>query len=137
MTPTVLTVAPKRIQLRRTKGWRIPADTIIVARPTRWGNPYRTEQLELVAMGTCEGSVGAYDVDDVLNIDMSLGRGHATAAMAVELYEAELLGSLDDGHPHYDEMRKAFGALRGRDLACWCPLDAPCHADVLLRLANR
>jgi Domain of unknown function (DUF4326) len=27
--------------------------------------------------------------------------------------------------------------LRGRDLACWCPLDQPCHADVLLREANR
>jgi hypothetical protein len=27
--------------------------------------------------------------------------------------------------------------LRGRDLCCWCPLDAPCHADVLLELANR
>lgn len=26
--------------------------------------------------------------------------------------------------------------LRGKDLACWCPLDQPCHADVLLRLAN-
>lgn len=27
--------------------------------------------------------------------------------------------------------------LRGHDLACWCPLDKPCHADVLLELANR
>jgi hypothetical protein len=27
--------------------------------------------------------------------------------------------------------------LRGRDLACWCPLDQPCHAEVLLRRANR
>lgn len=26
--------------------------------------------------------------------------------------------------------------LRDRNLACWCPLDQPCHADVLLRLAN-
>jgi Domain of unknown function (DUF4326) len=26
--------------------------------------------------------------------------------------------------------------LGGRDLACWCPLDQPCHADVLLELAN-
>lgn len=26
--------------------------------------------------------------------------------------------------------------LRGKDLACWCPLDQPCHADVLLDLAN-
>ncbi|ETX26587.1 DUF4326 domain-containing protein [Roseivivax isoporae] len=27
--------------------------------------------------------------------------------------------------------------LRGKDLACWCPLDQPCHADVLLEIANR
>lgn len=26
--------------------------------------------------------------------------------------------------------------LRGKVLACWCPLDEPCHADVLLMLAN-
>jgi Domain of unknown function (DUF4326) len=26
--------------------------------------------------------------------------------------------------------------LRGYDLACWCPLDEPCHADVLLEIAN-
>ncbi len=26
--------------------------------------------------------------------------------------------------------------LRGRDLACYCPLDGPCHADVLLGIAN-
>jgi hypothetical protein len=28
-------------------------------------------------------------------------------------------------------------ALRGKNLACWCPLDQPCHADVLLEIANR
>lgn len=26
--------------------------------------------------------------------------------------------------------------LRGKNLACWCPLDNPCHADVLLKIAN-
>jgi uncharacterized protein DUF4326 len=26
--------------------------------------------------------------------------------------------------------------LRGANLACWCPLDGPCHADVLLEIAN-
>ncbi len=30
-----------------------------------------------------------------------------------------------------------FVELRGKNLACWCPLDGPCHADVLLDLANR
>jgi Domain of unknown function (DUF4326) len=32
---------PKRIQLRRTKGWRLAANTVIVSRPTKWGNPFR------------------------------------------------------------------------------------------------
>jgi hypothetical protein len=27
--------------------------------------------------------------------------------------------------------------LRGKNLACFCSLQAPCHADVLLELANR
>jgi hypothetical protein len=27
--------------------------------------------------------------------------------------------------------------LRGRDLACWCRPEEPCHADVLLEIANR
>ena len=26
--------------------------------------------------------------------------------------------------------------LRGKNLACWCPFDQPCHADVLLKIAN-
>lgn len=26
--------------------------------------------------------------------------------------------------------------LRGKDLVCWCALDKPCHADVLLSIAN-
>ncbi|MGI8723190.1 MAG: DUF4326 domain-containing protein [Geodermatophilaceae bacterium] len=33
--------SPARIQLRRTRGWRMPADTVRVARPSRWGNPYK------------------------------------------------------------------------------------------------
>jgi len=30
----------RRVQLRRTKGWRKPPGAVVVARPTRWGNPY-------------------------------------------------------------------------------------------------
>ena len=29
-----------------------------------------------------------------------------------------------------------LGELRGKNLCCWCPLDQPCHADVLLEYAN-
>jgi hypothetical protein len=35
-----------------------------------------------------------------------------------------------------EQLRNPLAALRGKDLACWCPLDQPCHADVLLELAN-
>ncbi len=31
--------------MRRTKGWRKPANVVYVGRPTRWGNPYRVEEL--------------------------------------------------------------------------------------------
>ena len=31
--------------------------------------------------------------------------------------------------------RPDLDPLRGHDLACWCPLDQPCHADILLKLA--
>ena len=37
---------------------------------------------------------------------------------------------------HYPIKRQMIEELRGKNLACWCPLDQPCHADVLLELAN-
>jgi hypothetical protein len=32
--------------------------------------------------------------------------------------------------------REAAIELSGKNLACWCPLDGPCHADILLRIVN-
>jgi hypothetical protein len=41
------------------------------------------------------------------------------------------------GRPQQEGLRARIKAeLRGKDLACWCPLDQPCHADVLLEIAN-
>jgi len=42
-------------------------------------------------------------------------------------------GSVTWTYPSVDEIRTE---LAGRDLACWCPPDLACHADVLLKLAN-
>jgi Domain of unknown function (DUF4326) len=89
-----------RIQLRRTKGWRKPADAVVVARPSRWGNPFKLD-------------------------------GHTTAEQVVDLYRRHL------AEPSMSSFRAEIrSALHGRDLACWCPLDQPCHADVLLEFAN-
>jgi hypothetical protein len=91
---------PQRIRLQRRRGWRIPENTVVVARPTRWGNPF------------VPGTLGIPD-----------------RAEAVRRYRAMI--AADAGLRD-----RARQALRGRNLACWCPLDAPCHADVLLELAN-
>ena len=91
---------PKRIQRKRTKGWRMPEGAVYVGRPTKWGNPFS------VFRGNYQRAVGQYRY----------------WLMADE----EGWAVLND-----------VGALRGKDLACWCPLDQPCHADVLLELANQ
>ncbi len=38
-------MVPRRIQLRRTKGWRKPPGAVVIPRPTRWGNPYSLAEL--------------------------------------------------------------------------------------------
>jgi hypothetical protein len=101
---------PQRIQRKRTKGWRMPQGAIYVGRPTRWGNPF--------AMG----EMNSYAEDE----DHPYGRP-STAEEVVALYRMGITFV-----PPY-----AFEPLRGHDLVCWCPLDQPCHADVLLEVANR
>ena len=43
------------------------------------------------------------------------------------------ISSTDEGHAIAE---RAKAQLRGKNLACWCPLDGPCHADVLIDVAN-
>ena len=58
--------------------------------------------------------------------------GHLQPRDAVALYRTWLEHTLAGA---WRLMR--LHELRGKDLACWCPLDQPCHADVILELANR
>ncbi|WP_242089217.1 DUF4326 domain-containing protein [Curtobacterium sp. DN_7.5] len=99
---------PKRIQLSRRKGWRKPEGAIVVARPSKWGNPY------------CVG-----DLTPVFRRDEWPER--YDRASAVQAYRETTARHL---------RQAARSELAGHDLACWCPLDQPCHADVLLELAN-
>lgn len=109
---------PIRIQLSRAKGWRMPANTVNVARgPGRkWGNPW------VIGKNRCgRDAFGNYYEEKIKD-----------AATAVRFFEEMLQIELRN-YPITDEIR---GELRGKNLACWCKLDAPCHADVLLRIAN-
>jgi hypothetical protein len=56
-------------------------------------------------------------------------KSHQFAEVAVLLYEAYY-------EPDAVFRERVLRMLRGKDLACWCPLGAPCHADILLGWAN-
>jgi len=125
---------PCRIQMRRDRPWRADyPDAVIVARPSRWGNPFTVDAAR---------SAG-YDDPQAVAVrafrDWLSGIPWACGCMdRMELRRAGIRGGLHD--------------LRGRDLACWCrlcarhadglplgetcPDCAPCHADVLLEIAN-
>ena len=105
---------PKRIQMTRQRPWRAEhPDAVIVARPSKWGNPFR---------------VGSH-YETHRDADMI-----RTPERAVRDYRVWLTAH----HPTVDAalVLDDLPELAGRDLACWCPLTSPCHADVLLELAN-
>lgn len=110
---------PERIQLSRAKGWRMPKN-INVARPGKWGNPHhvwRDGGQWLVTSRGCEHHPVTNKAEGV--------------ALAVAKFRADCHHAL----PFYGSAT-ALLELRGKNLACWCAIGAPCHADILLELAN-
>jgi hypothetical protein len=112
---------PVRVQLSRKKGWRMPENTVSVARPGLMGNPFRVGEY-----GTPRHCVEAYR--RLLSQQPSLRR-HGVLRI--------LKGMEGRGEARVAAMRDRVAELRGKNLACWCALDQPCHADVLLEIANR
>jgi Domain of unknown function (DUF4326) len=125
----VASLAPKRVQLSRAKGWRMPPNTVNVARPGLWGNPFTVSRWR--------------DVRSCIALFTDLMYG---------VWNPKTSEHLPDAWTGYDEhqafikrMRARRGCfpqevvheLRGKNLACWCAVEAPCHADVLLQLANQ
>lgn len=121
---------PKRVQMTRNKPWRADnPDAVIVARPTKWGNPWR-----VVAVRDNWFPWG--EAADVIHEERgsSIGRFSLTTRIpntgapywACHAYRRDLTEEL---------IAAARRELAGRDLACWCRLDQPCHADILLALA--
>jgi len=97
---------PQRVQLKRSAGWKMPANTVKVDRTTRWGNPFTIAECGSAAIAVAQHGRWM--------------RGEIGAPGGVE-------------PPARDVLRTALG---GRHLACWCALNGPCHADLLLVLAN-
>lgn len=117
-------ITPVRLQLSRRKGFDLQAlsrtanglPVVSVARPGKWGNPWR--------IGMKRGSH---------NEETYLEESVKDAATAV-LFFKEMLDYTNRPYPSHAEIA---AQLSGHNLACWCKPGAPCHADVLLDLANR
>lgn len=121
---------PKRIQMSRQHPWRAEhPDAVIVARPSKWGNPYRIER-DGTFMGEWLYKVVAPDREPIF-AGGELFQEVAHRRAVERFQNAVNLGWYGLPTPH--EIR---AELAGRDLACWCPLNQPCHTDVLLELAN-
>jgi hypothetical protein len=108
---------PIRVQLSRLKGWRKPDNTVVVSRPSRWGNPYDwrewIEDWKACRVGPVEQ-----------------GRDWCQAR-AVQSFKDDI----EDGL--LPDIMNNIAELRGKNLACWCKPGTPCHADTLLEIANR
>lgn len=116
----VVPLVPKRVTLSRAKGWRMPPGTVKVDRSTKWGNPFvRHSDGTLMDRGVA-----------VQMFSSMLDKYGAWWPIPMPWPK----GKIPDGSPTtQDDVRRE---LRGKNLACWCHQDQPCHADVLLRLAN-
>lgn len=126
---------PVRIQRKRTKGWRMPENTVYVGRPSKWGNPFIVGQIlsdcvyrgergafpyQIIQMAEVDGFICSEYLEQVLTIQDAL-----KLYKAYILYEWEMSGD-------YNPWK-----LADKNLSCWCALDSPCHADILLELANK
>jgi len=100
-------VGPRRIQRKRTRGWKMPPNTVSVCRPGKFGNPFMVSE-------------------------------ERTPAEAVTAFRTWLMvDSCTAGIPERkQQILDGLRDLRGKNLACYCKEGSPCHADVLLELAN-
>ena len=103
----------QRIQLSRKAGWKMPPNTVVVSRPSKWGNPFKASEL-----------IAAFD-------GLKDPQGMAQTA-AVEAFRR----MVKDGKTPPFNLADIREELRGKNLACWCKLGTPCHADFLMWIAN-
>ena len=105
---------PLRIQRTRKKGFKMPENTVYVGRGSKWGNPYKVGEKFL------QNLEQPNEEEIILNHQQ-----------AVNLYDQSIqIYSLPVSK------REIINELKGKNLACWCAKDKPCHADLLLAWAN-
>lgn len=113
---------PHRVQLSRKKGWRMPENTVSVARPGRFGNPFKISECREAGYRGTDAEIASRCVE------------------AFRVWLGPMWRNNWDGDVSAyarGQLLSGVAKLAGKNLACWCKLDQPCHADVLLELAQQ
>jgi hypothetical protein len=120
---------PERIQQKRTKGWRKPPNTVSVARPSKWWDPFPVAEYGLeLSLALFRNAISGSWNPGLLDQSRDDAYWDLTYRRAVEWRKRI-------GNTFPSEQARL--ELAGKNLMCFCPLDQPCHADVLLDIANR
>jgi len=137
---------PVRIQRRRVKGWKMPPNTVSVTRPGKWGNPFDFRSSDCCLLALSHGCRGDRRGRQEASVKAFREWVEPPApGKKLVRYERGVRFGNDEKNfqvgprfvvgppPTLDAIR---AELAGKNLACFCALDQPCHADVLLELAN-
>lgn len=116
---------PKRLQLRRTKGWRKPPGSVVISRPSIYGSPFPADEF-----GGAAESVELYE----LYLDAKWDLLEPRLNRHLDTVQASCL--VRDLKTRQKAVMDNLIDLRWKDLLCWCPIDKPCHGNTLLRRAN-
>lgn len=115
---------PQRIQLSRRK----PEGAVVVSRPGKWGNP-----ISLSDVGGQYPSLNERQVATLVVRDFEVLANKGSLAFPNWRFLGGERRPVAWTYPSTEEIR---AELAGKDLACCCPPEHPCHADVLLAIAN-
>ena len=118
--PMTTPPTPTRVTLSRAKGWKMPPNTVKVARPSIWGNPFKISD----------------EFPPSLRVPVEQRPAHVVACFRLWLDGSHVDWDGPESNAARALMLAHLPELRGKSLACWCKPGQPCHADFLMELAN-
>ncbi|SIH36970.1 Uncharacterised protein [Mycobacteroides abscessus subsp. abscessus] len=142
---------PERIRMTRKQPWRQKhPHAVVVARPGLFGNPFRiiaalkprgtnqswcvTDDYGQIALA-CFQDLGAAHAGAVAIFDSWLITGLLPAIVSAPAWAVDTVLTRID--PARQKIWQNIDRLQGHDVACWCPLELPCHGDSYLIHANK
>lgn len=129
---------PIRIQRKRTKGWKMPENTVYVGRPTKWGNPFKLRGDMIYGnAGHRRKILSPWIYIEPSDNDWFDWRNMEWIDIVLKLYENWLRGCDQNNLIPPPTAKEIKSELRGKNLACFCKDGEKCHADFLLKIANQ